>query len=211
MINKLWRFGDSWSTTDDKYDEIEKNHSHYVSEHFDLELNHHGRGGHSNLHIFSDILRLTPQFKEGDMVLINFACKSRIGIINKSKVGGLISTADGGTFTHTNKDLENILVNDVQHPISDILFYLIRTHLHSLISQGIKVYHFYNDNIDENPNITNYISNELIFNSSKRNFQNWIREQKYEDLSPKGNVHYLIGKQRDIANKIIDLIESNDK
>ena len=211
MINKLWRFGDSWSTTDDKYDEIEKNHSHYVSEHFDLELNHHGRGGHSNLHIFSDILRLTPQFKEGDMVLINFACKSRIGIINKSKVGGLISTADGGTFTHTNKDLENILVNDVQHPISDILFYLIRTHLHSLISQGIKVYHFYNDNIDENPNITNYISNELIFNSSKRNFQNWIREQKYEDLSPKGNVHYLIGKQRDIANKIINLIESNDK
>jgi hypothetical protein len=211
MINKLWRFGDSWSTTDEKYDEIEKNHSHYVSEHFGLELNHHGRGGHSNLHIFSDILRLTPQFKEGDMVLINFACKSRIGIINKSKVGGLISTADGGTFTHTNKDLENILVNDVQHPISDILFYLIRTHLHSLISQGIKVYHFYNDNIDENPNITNYISNELIFNSSKRNFQNWIREQKYEDLSPKGNVHYLIGKQRDIANKIIDLIESNDK
>ena len=203
MINKLWRFGDSWSTTDEKYDEIEKNHSHYVSEHFGLELNHHGRGGHSNLHIFSDILRLTPQFKEGDMVLINFACKSRIGIINKSKVGGLISTA--------NKDLENILVNDVQHPISDILFYLIRTHLHSLISQGIKVYHFYNDNIDENPNITNYISNELIFNSSKRNFQNWIREQKYEDLSPKGNVHYLIGKQRDIANKIIDLIESNDK
>ena len=143
MINKLWRFGDSWSTTDEKYDEIEKNHSHYVSEHFVLELNHHGRGGHSNLHIFSDILRLTPQFKEGDMVLINFACKSRIGIINKSKVGGLISTADGGTFTHTNKDLENILVNDVQHPISDILFYLIRTHLHSLISQGIKVYHFY--------------------------------------------------------------------
>lgn len=211
MINKLWRFGDSWSTTDEKYDEIEKNHSHYVSEHFGLELNHHGRGGHSNLHIFSDILRLTPQFKEGDMVLINFACKSRIGIINKSKVGGLISTADGGTFTHTNKDLENILVNDVQHPISDILFYLIRTHLHSLISQGIKVYHFYNDNIDENPNITNYISNELIFNSSKRNFQNWIREQKYEDLSSKGNVHYLIGKQRDIANKIIDLIESNDK
>ena len=234
MINKLWRFGDSWSTTDDKYDEIEKNHSHYVSEHFDLELNHHGRGGHSNLHIFSDILRLTPQFKEGDMVLINFACKSRIGIINKSevekvkenfphvhhskgvfsshhKIGELISTADGGTFTHTNKDLENILVNDVQHPISDILFYLIRIHLHSLISQGIKVYHFYNDNIDENPNITNYISNELIFNSSKRNFQSWIREQKYEDLSPKGNVHYLIGKQRDIANKIIDLIESNDK
>ena len=211
MINKLWRFGDSWSTTDDKYDEIEKNHSHYVSEHFDLELNHHGRGGHSNLHIFSDILRLTPQFKEGDMVLINFACKSRIGIINKSKVGGLISTAVAGTFTHTNKDLENILVNDVQHPISDILFDLIRTHLHSLISQGIKVYHFYNDNIDQNPNITNYISNELIFNSSKRNFQNWIREQKYEDLSPKGNVHYLIGKQRDIANKIIDLIESNDK
>lgn len=210
MINKLWRFGDSWSTTDTKYDEIEKNHSHYVSEHFGLELNHFGKGGNSNLHIFSDILRLTPQFKEGDIVLINFASKSRVGSINKSKINELISTADGGIFTHSNKDLENILINDVQHPISNILFYLIKIHLHSLISMGIKVYHFYNDNIDENPNINNYITNELIF-PTKNAFQGWIRQQKYQDLSPKGNVHYLVGKQRDIANKIIDLIESNDK
>jgi len=207
MINKLWRFGDSWSTTDDKYNEIEKNHSHYVSKHFGLELNHYGRGGHSNLHIFSEILRLTPQFKKGDMVLINFASKSRVGIINKSKIGKLISSANGGIYTHTNKDLENILINDVQHPISDILFYLIRIHLHSLISMGIKVYHFYNNNIDENPNINNYISNELSFN--EKGFEGWIKEQKYQDLSPKGNVHCVVGKQRDIANKIIDLIESN--
>mgnify|MGYP004148054209 FL=1 len=79
-----------------------------------------------------------------------------------------------------------------------------------MISQGIKVYHFYNDNINETPNIDNYISNELIF-PNERAFTGWIKEQKYEDLSPKGNVHYMIGKQWYIAKKIIDLIEDNGK
>jgi hypothetical protein len=35
-------------------------------------------------------------------------------------------------------------------------------------------------------------------------------ENDYQDLSPSGNVHYKLGSQSDIANKIIELIKDND-
>jgi hypothetical protein len=38
----------------------------------------------------------------------------------------------------------------------------------------------------------------------------WCIDNGYQDLTPAGNVHYTLGSQRNIANKIIQLIESYD-
>jgi hypothetical protein len=36
----------------------------------------------------------------------------------------------------------------------------------------------------------------------------WCKDNGYEDLSPTGNLHYTLGCQRDVANKIIELIKA---
>ena len=62
--NKLWRFGDSYSKTEDRdFGDIELNHSVYISEHFNMELVHLGDGGMSNLEIFQRILSNKDEVK----------------------------------------------------------------------------------------------------------------------------------------------------
>jgi hypothetical protein len=52
--------------------------------------------------------------------------------------------------------------------------------------------------------VSTKIKNELIFN--KTGFIHWVNDTGYEDLSPNGNVHYLVGKQKEIAEEIINKI-----
>jgi hypothetical protein len=205
MKNKLWRFGDSWSKTqDDTYSNIELNHSHYIADYFGLELNHLGCGGFSNLQIFKKILENTHLYSPNDIILINFASISRVSIIDGDTA---ICTADGGISVFENKILRNVILNDVGDTISDILFYLIKAHLESLINAGVKVYHFYNDSSDEV--LLNKIPNNLLFkNTHNMGYIGWCKDNGYEDLSPTGNLHYTLGCQRDVANKIIELIKA---
>jgi len=204
MKNKLWRFGDSYSTTqDDRFGDIELNHSVYISEHFDLELVHLGQGGLSNLEIFNKLLSNNQNYQKNDMILINFASFSRVSLVEGDRI---VSTASDSSMTYHNKNIKNIIINDLQHSISDMIFYLVKPFLESLIDRGINVYHFYNDYDEKYINI----KNELIFkNSITGGFTAWIHENGLEDLEPTGNVHYLVGKQREIAKEIIKKIEEN--
>ena len=206
MINKLWRFGDSWSTTaDNKYSNIELNHSQYIADYFGLELKHLGAGGLSNLQIFKRILENTHLYSPNDIILINFASTHRVSIIDGNTI---VCTANGGDMVFKNKILMNVISNDMGKPLSDILFYLIKSHLESLMHMGVKVYQFCNDNSYED---SVKIKNNLIFkNTYNTGFIGWCKDNGYEDLSPAGNVHYTVGSQRNIANKIIELIEAYD-
>ena len=204
--NKLWRFGDSYSKTEDRdFGDIELNHSVYISEHFNMELVHLGDGGMSNLEIFQRILSNNQNYREGDMILINFADTSRTALVENHKI---ISTANGDNMSSYSKNLENIIINDLQYSISDIIFYLVKPFLESLIGNGIKVYHFYNG-YEIYPG---KIKNELTFlrDTEPIGYQNWIFEKGWEDLTPTGNLHYVVGKQRDISEIIINKIEEID-
>lgn len=91
-------------------------------------------------------------------------------------------------------------------PISDILFYLICSFIQSLVDRNIRTYFFF---LDQRVELG--LPNELVFKSNLGSgFIHWCIENDYQDLSPKGNVHYKLGSQKDIANKIIQLIGEND-
>lgn len=205
MKNTLWRFGDSWATTltDDSTLQIEDNHSKYVADYFDLEYKNLGTGGYSNLEIFNSLIENQNSFNENDIVLINFASVSRAAIVENGKIS---CTSNGGSY-NTNKLMVDVIIHDMVKPISDILFYLIRSFIQSLVERNIRTYFFF---LDEQLNLE--LKNELVFESNLGNsYMYWCKANGYEDLSPKGNVHYKMGSQRLIANKIIELIEDNDK
>jgi hypothetical protein len=203
MENTLWRFGDSWSLTSDHiHKHIESNHSKYISDYFGVKLKHLGKGGFSNLEIFHTLLSNNNNYKKNDIILINFASTSRCAIIENDKVS---CTANGSELVESNKIMMDILINDLQYPISNILFYLIKVYLEQLINKGIRVYHFFND---YHNNYCTDIDGVLIFN--KNGYTDWCIENGYQDLSPNGNLHYTLGSQKSIANKIIQLIEKYD-
>jgi hypothetical protein len=200
MKNTLWRFGDSWSLTqNDKFKHIELNHSYYVAEHYGLELKHYGRGGYGNLQIFNEIIKQDSNYKKGDIILINFASRMRTVVVNEKSI---ISTSDADDKVFSNKILQDIVINNLEYPIQDMIFFLIKPYFKSLLNRGIDVYHFYNDETD---NIYG-IDNRLNFDNL--NYIQWCIQNNYQDLSPSGNVHYKLGCQKEIANKIIELIES---
>lgn len=212
LKNKLWRFGDSYSLTNNVFNHIELNHSSYIAEHFNLELVHLGQGGLSNLEIFNKILSNNQKYKKGDMLLINFASTSRFAIVENDEIIKINGEGD----IINNQTIRNSVLNDLIIPISDIIFYLIKPFLESLIKKGVRVYHFYNSMDREEGLISTKIKNELIFNvtDSASNISNqgfilWVNDRGYEDLSPNGNVHYLVGKQKEIAEEIIKKIESS--
>lgn len=213
--NKLWRFGDSYSCTqEDRFGHIEQNHSLYIAEHFNLDLIHLGEGGFSNLEIVNKILSNGANYKKGDMILINFASPWRLAILENNEI---LKRDDGDNTFEGSNVIKTIVLNDLVIPISDIIFYLITPFLESLIKNGIKVYYFYNEFVvNEVPiNITkkNLLDkNELEFNFKEhRGFINWVRNTGRENLSPSGNLHYVVGKQKEIAEEIINRIKSKNK
>jgi len=202
MKNTLWRFGDSWATTKDNiYFEIERNHSNYISDYFDMEFVQLAVGGFSNLQIFKTLIENSNKFQKNDIILINFASVSRIAIVEDFEIS---CVANGGSYDDVSKLMVNVIVNDMGKPISDILFYLIKSFIESLIDRGIRVYFFF---LDERIELN--LKNELIFKSSMgKGFIHWCIENGHQDLTENGNVHYTLGSQKIISNKIIELIES---
>lgn len=203
MKNTLWRFGDSWSTTQDTdYFKIELNHSKYVADYFNLDYKNLGIGGYSNLQIFNDLIKNQNNFKENDIILINFASVSRVAVVEN----GIVSCVSNGDAYNTHKLMDDVIIHDMGKPISDILFYLVCSFIQSLVDRNIRTYFFF---LDQRVELG--LPNELVFKSNLGSgFIHWCIENDYQDLSPKGNVHYKLGSQKDIANKIIQLIGEND-
>lgn len=204
MKNKLWRFGDSWSTTkDDEFRDIELNHSQYIADYFDLDYKNLGAGGFSNLEIFSKLLENNDNYKKNDIILINFASVFRIAVVENGKIS---CTSNGDFNNEQPKLMQDIILNDMGKPISDILFFLIAKYLKTLEERQIRIYYFF---LDGHGKLD--LKNQLEFRGSQGNgFIFWCKDNGYEDLSPNGNVHYTVGSQKSIANKIIELIEQYD-
>ena len=135
------------------------------------------------------------------MLLINFASRSRFAIVENDE----IIKINGGETDMNNQTIRNGVLSNLVIPISDIIFYLIKPFLELLIKKGIRVYHFYNDVDREDGLVSTKIKNELIFYVNV-GFIQWVSDNGYEDLSPNGNIHYLVGKQKEIAEEIINKI-----
>lgn len=204
--NKLWRFGDSWAQTLDDYEDIESNHSKYISDYFGLEYLDKSIGGIGNLQIFTNILKYSNEYKKGDIILVNFGNIHRVEIFNK---GNFECTVQHYDTQYPSDEMQKIVSYDLGYVISDTIFYLMKTYIESLIKKGIRVYNFHGDSSDYQYKVN--IKNELIFENNIRDgYIGWCYENDYVDLSLKGNGHYKVGSQKSIANKIIELIEEND-
>lgn len=210
--NKLWRFGDSWSLTQIEKYPNELNHNEHIANHYDLELIHMGEGGISNLEILKLMLDNDYKFEKNDMIIVNFPSLTRFSITNK--FGNLISSNSIKDVTNYEsmsdiKDINSILDFFINHSwvMNDTIFILFNSYIKSLKLRNIKVVCFYNviDTEQSNDEKKFYkLENLLNFNPS---YTQWIQEMNFEDLTNKGNLHYLYGVQLKLANEIIKRID----
>ena len=208
MSNMLWRFGDSWSVTQDNlYGNIEKNHSKYIADHFKMDWIQKGNEGTSNFEILIDIIENIHHYKENDIILISWSYKNRYTAVEDGK---LLCTNGAAETYEKIKDiplLKNILMNDMIKPINDIIFYIFNSLSLSLLEKNINIYHFFIDKSGDEYTLPN----KLLFESAGNlgGFEDWCEENGYRDLSPKGNEHYTLGSQKQIANHLIERINNN--
>ncbi len=178
-----------------EYQEENVNHSLWVEKYRPIKLEDYVGNEHLKT-------KVEAYIEKNDIILINFASVSRVAVVEN----GIVSCVSNGDAYNTHKLMDDVIIHDMGKPISDILFYLIRSFIQSLMDRNIRTYFFF---LDQRVDLG--LTNEIVFKSNLGSgFIHWCIENDYQDLSPKGNVHYKLGSQKDIANKIIQLIGEND-
>jgi hypothetical protein len=84
-MNKLWVFGDSYSTINrEKRDTPKEYRSLYtdVANHLQLEEENLALSGLGNFEIFNNLLKFLPNFKKGDLILFQLSILNRFSYIN---------------------------------------------------------------------------------------------------------------------------------
>ena len=195
-MGKLYRLGDSYSQTmSDKYPD-ELNHSYYIAKHYGLEYVNVGYGGAACSDILTQLISILFDCKKGDMLLVGIPSLNRVGYLDNSN-----NYIDSAKYTNeellrmrsialtTNRELQLTINNNIVYQVNKILY--------ELDKRGIQVFTMYND-------VEHFFEPiNLIF----KNFVDWVKENGFEDLSPKGNMHYLYGVQETLAKEIIKLID----
>lgn len=201
-MNKLWRFGDSYSQTEKHKYPDELNHSEIVSSHFNLDLKHLGFGGLGILDALSRMLEHSHLMKSGDMILINLPASQRYTFISKN--GDIVNTSQfEDSEILKNEDIRRIVTEDFYHIILRGYIHLMDKFLKSCKDKGIEIYTFINQSEDFNL--------DLPFKVRFKESMGWVDSVKImgiEDLSERGNLHYLYGKQEYLAKRIIEVIEN---
>ena len=225
-MNKLWHFGDSFSTCGD----FEKIFSEYIAFHFNLELNHNGSGGTGNFEIFSEILKRDIHFESGDLILINWSYFNRITLTEMS--GDLINVDNllinfedkikNNKITLESKNFLLDYVNNWSFMESARLFkHIIHPYLVGLEKRGIKIKMVFLEQIFPiNINKTTFynklpMNDSIITNLFKKS---WILQfnNHYchfivnKDWMKNESVHYSKGIQPLLADEYIKRIIETD-
>lgn len=203
-MNKLWRFGDSYSVTQDWQYPEDPNHSNFVAKHFNLKLEHLGAGGLSILDCLTRMINITHLVQSNDMIILNLPSSSRASFLDSN--GKLINSSQfQDDEILENEELKNVLFSDWYPILLRGYIHLLSSVLNSFIDRGARVFVFVNDSYDWKLDLPN----KVRFNESK-GWVTSVKEMGFEDLSPKGNLHYLYGVQEQFAQEIIKVIEDEE-
>ena len=224
MINRnnFWHFGDSFSLNGNSSD-LKTSFGWYLSEKFDRNYLLKGKSGNSNNIIFSDILQNDSNFKENDIVFINWSFFHRGSYVD-----------DNGYIQSTNKffneNENNITIDksttDFLKKHEFILDYtlnysydsniklfkgMVNPYIDSLYSRGIKVYSLfirgnetlkYGNNTIKNTEYNINPTGTIEFNPS---YLYWLISKGWKNEE---EGHYSKGIQEKLANEIYSRIES---
>ena len=197
--NKLYRLGDSWSQVQFQKYPNDFNHSYHIAEHYKLEYVNVGFGGAACSDVLTQLTSIMFDCKKGDMLLVGIPSLRRVGYIDNKN--NYISSAKYSNEEllkmesiklTTNTQLQKVINKNIVHQINKILY--------ELKKRGTKVYTMFNDE----QGYFETINCIPIF------FSRWIQENNWQDLSSKGNMHFVVGKQKDIAKGLIKLIDKID-
>ena len=197
--NKLYRLGDSWSQVQSQKYPNDFNHSYHIAEHYKLEYVNVGHGGAACFDVLTQLISIMFDCKKGDMLLVGIPSLRRVGYIDNKN--NYISSAKYSNEEllkmesiklTTNTQLQKVINKNIVHQINKILY--------ELKKRGTKVYTMFNDE----QGYFETINCIPIF------FSRWIQENNWQDLSSKGNMHFVVGKQKDIAKGLIKLIDKID-
>lgn len=197
--NKLYRLGDSWSQVQSQKYPNDFNHSYHIAEHYKLEYVNVGFGGAACSDVLTQLTSIMFDCKKGDMLLVGIPSLRRVGYIDNKN--NYISSAKYSNEEllkmesiklTTNTQLQKVINKNIVHQINKILY--------ELKKRGTKVYTMFNDE----QGYFETINCIPIF------FSRWIQENNWQDLSSKGNMHFVVGKQKDIAKGLIKLIDKID-
>jgi len=199
-MNKLWRFGDSYSQVMENKYPGEKNHSYWVAEYFGLKYINRGQGGLSILDCLLMMLESSNDMRAGDMILFNLPVSDRLGFYDEA--GKQNSSRYRKEELFLLQEYKDLLISNSYKYVNYTIIGILSTFLENKIKHGIKVYVFINDK--EEFNKFN-IPNQIRFKESA-GFIDAVNRMGFEDHSSKGNLHYLYGVQKTFSEKIIETI-----
>ena len=142
------------------------------------------------------------QMKKGDMILINLPAVERRTFININ--GDIVNTSQfEDSEVLKNDEIRKVVTEDWYDILVRGYIHLMSTFLNSCIKNEIDVFVFTNQHED----FTLPLPNKVKFKEA----DGWVdamKEMGIEDLSDKGNLHYLYGKQEYLSKRIIEVIEN---
>lgn len=235
MDNTLWHFGDSfgcWESYKIGLKHTTKGYSNYVADHFKLNHQHRAQESLSNAQIISRIITEIPNFKSGDLILINWSFFDRFPVMTEPhKEGRIISLNSLIT-----KEVEGVLDESYSKQYLDynilhrsnfqkeewnILFWLfLKPTIQTINRLGCKVFVSFNNNVygGENKNIEHDVLNECNNSAEfeKYKLEMYIITQNYIGLihdndwysDTDGCVHYKKGIQPKLGDWWIQQINS---
>lgn len=202
-MNKLWRFGDSYSQVMYNRYPDEKNHSYWVAKYFGLEYVDRGAGGLSILDCLLRMIESSDDIKSGDMILFNMPNSDRLGFYDVELV-----KHNSSNFLKEELFLidvyKELLTSDSYKYINHTLIGILSKFLEDKIKKGTRVYVFTNGGEDYK---TYKIPNKVRFKEND-GFIGAVKDMGFEDNSHKGNLHYLYGVQEHFAKRIIEVIQN---
>ena len=208
-MNSLYHFGDSYATV--KYYDNNKHFCHHIANELNLEYCFDGLGGLSNELIFNIILSKLSEFKEKDVIFVNFSFFVR-GCYYDKKIKQIKSTNTLYNEMYDNKiynkniykkeiinegavDLVNYyLTNTIDYNIR--LFTLIDNVFKFLVEKGINIFYIFVEEMDWSDGLLNYGINI----SFKDGFGNWLVKNNFHNEE---DVHYTVGIQPMLCDVIL--------
>jgi hypothetical protein len=210
-MKKLFHFGDSYGTV--KYSGGNKHFCHHISDSIEYEyVSAFTNGGASNEIIFRKILEQLHNYKEGDIIFINFSFLSRGCFLNKitNKIEStnalyneiydheIYNKKKYSRVLEENEGVLSLVDYYIKNPIdyNFRLFKLINPLFEYLISKKISIFYIFIEESSYTDTLLNCGTN-IKFEDG---FGNWLIKNNFHNNE---DIHYSIGIQPMLADVIL--------